>query len=395
MEVFAHAAGLYAALNQTVLLKGVNWFGFETATFSPHGLWATSADYLLDFVRQNKFNTIRVPFSTEFAEGMDTIRPNAISYGMNPDLVGKTGGQVMDIIIKKCKQRNILVLLDMHRFKGDGFITDLWYGNGWPESRVIAAWQKIVARYKNEPTVFAVDLKNEPHGVATWGGDPKTDWASAAERMGKAIHKVNPKLLVFVEGVEKTDDPNRPGWWGGSMQGVAKRPIKLDVPNKVVYSPHVYGPSVFMRDYFAKSAGFPGNMRAIWERDFGYLMTRKIAPVVIGEWGGTNEPGSLDRAWQDAIAKYFVDTKKLCNSYWWSLNPNSADTKGLLDDDWVHPVQHRLDRAAQTCPNPTNLDRFLGPPKITRATTMQAFTAIPQALVDLVKTLVYKHQYAM
>lgn len=346
-------------------------------------------------MKRNGFNTIRVPFSTEFAEKMDTVQPNAINYALNKDLEKKTGGQLMDAIINKCKQRNILVLLEMHRFEGAGSISELWYADGWPESRVIKAWEKVVTRYKKEPAVFAVDLKNEPHGAATWGGDPKTDWASAAERMGNALHKVNPKLLVFVEGVEKTNDPNNPGWWGGSLQGVEKRPIKLNVPNKLVYSPHVYGPSVFMRPYFAKSAGFPDNMPAIWERDFGYVRGRKLGAVVIGEWGGRNDPGSLDRVWQGALVKYMQNKQYLCNQYWWSLNPNSGDTKGLLEDDWVHPVQHRLDRAAQACPNPTNFDRYLGPPKVVRPNSEEIAFPIPmpQALLDLVKKPVFKHEY--
>lgn len=46
MELYARATGLFTAFNQTILLKGVNWFGFETSTFAPHGLWSTGADYL-------------------------------------------------------------------------------------------------------------------------------------------------------------------------------------------------------------------------------------------------------------------------------------------------------------------------------------------------------------
>lgn len=41
--------------------------------------------------------------------------------------------------------------------------------------------------------------------------------------------------------------------WGGDFEGVNARAIDLGTPDlnaRVVYSPHVYGPSVFDRDYF-------------------------------------------------------------------------------------------------------------------------------------------------
>jgi endoglucanase len=36
-------------------------------------------------------------------------------------------------------------------------------------------------------------------------------------------------------------------------------PVKLLVPNKLVYSPHVYGPDVFAQPYF-NDPTFPDNM---------------------------------------------------------------------------------------------------------------------------------------
>jgi len=41
--------------------------------------------------------------------------------------------------------------------------------------------------------------------------------------------------------------------------------IPLD---KIVLSPHIYGPSVYPRDYF-EVENFPKNMDEIWEKTFG------------------------------------------------------------------------------------------------------------------------------
>src|SRR6266487_623849 len=48
-----------------VRLIGVNWFGFETRTFSPHGLRARNWQEMLDQIAQAGFNTLRLPFSNQ------------------------------------------------------------------------------------------------------------------------------------------------------------------------------------------------------------------------------------------------------------------------------------------------------------------------------------------
>ena len=354
MELFAFPTGLFTNVGTPFLLKGVNWFGFETETFCPHGLWRNSMDYLLNFLKKEKVNAIRVPISVEAALNLNKKRPRGIDFRLNPDLEGKTAGEVMDVLVKKCRKRGIMIMPSMHRMDSTDGIPELWYSEKYPESRIIEAWKHIVSRYKNDPTLFAIDLKNEPHGVATWGdGNLKTDWAMASERIGNAILRENPKLLIFVEGISTTKR-GETSWWGGVVDKVRERPVRLSVKNKLVYSPHVYGPDVFMIDAF-KQPDFPRNLPAIWDAQWGYLRKQKLAPIVIGEWGGRNEAGTKDRAWHDLIKKYFVDNGFACATFYWSLNPNSGDTKGLLEDDWMTPVRHKLDAIGYVCPNPTDL----------------------------------------
>jgi len=341
-------------VTQPFMLKGVNWFGFETETFSPHGLWSQSMDYLLGFLHDNKFNAIRVPFSVEFVEKMDTQIPLGIDISKNPFLHRKSCGEVLDVLVEKCKRKGILVMPDMHRMQSNGGIPPLWYDGAYTEARVIEAWKKLVARYKHDPYVFAVDLKNEPHGYARWGGmNPQLDWAKAAERIANEVLKVNPRLLVFVEGVEGRRDGTRT-WWGGTLDGVISRQPKLRVPYKLVYSPHVYGPDVYMMPSFTKP-DFPRNMPKIWTEDWGYLRTKKRGVVVIGEWGGRNIPGTLDARWHKAFADYLRNIGLACSTFYWTLNPNSADTGGLLQDDWKTPVLFKMDTLARLCPNPTRI----------------------------------------
>ena len=43
---------------------------------------------------------------------------------------------------------------------------------------------------------------------------------------------------------------------GGDLQGVKSSPVTLNMPNKIVYSPHCYGPDVAYQDYF-QASNFP------------------------------------------------------------------------------------------------------------------------------------------
>lgn len=108
-------------------------------------------------------------------------------------------------------------------------------------------------------------------------------------------------------------------------------------------SPHVYGPDVFRQSYF-DDPNFPDNMPLIWETHFGYL-TLEDYTIAIGEFGG--KYGHLggdpdDVIWQNSIIDYFID-KGICNFFYWSWNPNSGDTGGILQDDWINIWEDKYD----------------------------------------------------
>ncbi|KAH7684643.1 cellulase 2 [Aphelenchoides avenae] len=110
---------------QPFVLKGINWFGFETETFSPHGLWggATTLKAVLDLLVNNGFNALRIPFSLEMIQSNPKTN---INCGDNPDLCGKPALETLSVFIDKCAERGILVLLDYHRITSQGGITELW-----------------------------------------------------------------------------------------------------------------------------------------------------------------------------------------------------------------------------------------------------------------------------
>jgi endoglucanase len=329
---YLHTSGnkIVDASNTAVGLGGLNWFGFETSNNVPHGLWSRNYKDILDQIKSLGYNVIRLPFSNAVLQA--GVMPNSINYSLNPDLANLTSLQVMDRIINDAGARGIRIILDNHRStSGGGPETNgLWYTSDFPESQWISDWQMLATRYKDNAAVVGMDLRNEPHDPACWGcGDPARDWRLAAEKAGNAILAINPNLLIIVEGVQSYNGQSI--WWGGNLMGAQADPVRLNMPNRLVYSPHEYPESISPQPWFNDPA-YPNNLPALWDQYWGYLSKQNIAPVLIGEFG-TKYVTTRDQQWLLALKPYIQQNQM--NWTFWSLNPDSGDTGGLLLDDWL------------------------------------------------------------
>jgi len=219
--------------------------------------------------------------------------------------------------------------------------------------------------------IIGIDIFNEPWDY-TW-----SEWKSLSEQAYTAINAVNPNTLIFVEGnsasagnqdgtpdtVSQRPHGNAatvPNWGGNLFEAGASPP---NIPkDRLVYSPHVYGPSVFVQSSFMdpaqpQCAGLEGDAagdakcnlvinatleRSGWEEHFGYLKDQGYG-MVVGEFGGNLDwplgqasirdrnrysyltPGA-DATWQNAFVDYLVS--KGIEGCYWSINPESGDTAG-------------------------------------------------------------------
>ncbi|MDF2554737.1 MAG: glycosyl hydrolase family 5, partial [Microbacterium sp.] len=316
-------------------IKAISWFGLETSTCAPHGLWAISLDAGMQQIASLGFTTVRVPFSNEC---LDASATSSVDGATNPALVDLAPIEVLDATIASACAAGLTVILDRHR-PDSAAQSELWYTDRHSEEEWIAHWRMLAERYRDDPTVVGVDLHNEPHGAACWGcGDPARDWRAAATRAGNAVLEVNPHLLIIVGGVERQPDGTMT-WWGGGLAGVAGAPVELAVADRVVYSPHDYPASVSAQPWFSVPE-YPANLEAMWERNWGYIATRGIAPVLLGEFGSTLRTDS-DRLWLATLVDYLERTG--IGFGYWSFNPDSGDTGGIVADDWRTPQQDKLD----------------------------------------------------
>ncbi len=330
--------------NQPVRIAGINWYGLETTDEVAHGLWAQDYKTILNTIKANGYNVIRIPFSNQMIE--QPIVPTNISYGnngsINGDLRGLNSLQILDKIIDAAGSIGLRVILDNHRSEAGNSAEDngLWYTAAYPESAWIADWQMLAQRYLNDPTVVGVDLRNEPHnatsGGACWDcGTAANDWHLAAERAGNAILAINPHLLIAVEGTDCYGGDC--DWWGGNLEGAANSPVVLSVPNQLVYSAHDYGPNLYVQNWF-NSSTTPTSLDQVWTKYWAYLSLNGTAPVWLGEFGTTNNASDLQNSaagsqgqWFESLIA-FLQANGQINWTYWALN--GEDSYALLDSSY-------------------------------------------------------------
>jgi endoglucanase len=309
-------------------LAGVNWFGFETTSFAPHGLDVRNYKSMLDQMARLGFNVIRLPFSDQLFD--PASRPTGINYQLNPDLRRLQGLALMDKIIDAAGQRGMRVILDRHRPNAYAQ-SDLWHTPQVSEARWIRDWVALARHYRGNYTVIGADLHNEPHGAATWGdGNLQTDWRLAAERCGNAVLAANPDWLIIVQGIENYRGDYY--WWGGNLEGARQFPVRLTEPDKLVYSVHDYGPEIYPQRWFI-SSHLNADLTNTWRQHWEYLQDENIAPVLLGEFGGRSMGQDIAGRWQRELVLYVK--RNDINFTYWSWTPDSGDTGGLLQDDWT------------------------------------------------------------
>ena len=385
---FWHTDGnrILDAENRPVRISGVNWSGFETKEAVPGGLDFQDYRAILRTMKKSGYNTVRIPFSNEMIEMPsvpDRIRFKNMDGAINTDLHDLTSLEILDKIVAYSGKIGLKVILDNHRSEAGSSAEEsgLWYSQQFPESAWIEDWTALARRYQNNSTVIGMDLRNEPHnadkGGACWDCGGQNDWHRAATRAGDAVLAVNPRLLIFVEGVDTYAGDTY--WWGGNLEGVRRSPIRLSVPNRLVYSAHEYGPTEYAQPWFNAMTS-PATLAATWRRHWAYVSESGIAPVWIGEFGTPNDdvdvqsptPGSEGQWFTGLIA--FLGNHPAVGWTYWGIN--GEDRYGLLDRTYSDQPANLLKSEALASVSQSSPARIM-------TQTSAAFDRVPEENADL------------
>ncbi len=348
-----HTSGhqILDANNHPVRLASANWYGFDQKEFVPGGLDHATLEQIIEQIHALGLNSIRLPWANETLEKNPVVPDYAVKA--NPQFRGKHALDVMDAVISALTRAHIMVILDNHVSRADWCCKDddgngLWYNADYPEEKWLADWRDIALRYKGQPRVVGADLRNELRSGAAWGGgNPKLDWRAAAERGGNAVLTANPNLLVMVEGPE----------YSTNFTTFASLPLKLKVPNRLVYSPHAYSsPEHTFASY--------DELKQVFDARAGFLLHSEPAvPLWVGEFGACQ---SLDCGAESQWFTWFIQYLKENDLSWgyWPLNGTQSsgysraydalETFGLLTPDYQHFASPKMLALLRTIESPAN-----------------------------------------
>ncbi|HEY5955753.1 MAG TPA: cellulase family glycosylhydrolase [Polyangiaceae bacterium] len=411
-------------------VRGGNWFGLEGQDdiARPGAMelyigavsWASASDKRTIEKTMKEIqaapmslNTIRLPVAPQtlvkghpdglYSRTDVTIRNNDQANYPYADAL-----EALQDFIVKASKNNLYVILDMHSCSNhigwragkidDGppwtdanrenykYKKENYYCNKGEDAYDKTKWLADIRTLAQLPkklgvkNVIGIDCFNEPFKYS-W-----SEWADLAKECYDAIASVDDDLIAIVEGVASThvdasgnsvpepfgDVATNPNW-GENLYGQQFDPIQIP-KDRLCFSPHTYGPSVYVQKQFVDqadaacvdleddaagkakcklvvertNAAAVAKLRKGWDDHFGYLKANNYC-VIVGEFGGyktwpanpvkpqaatiwAHLPKTVryDWEWQNILVDYFK-TKGILDFTYWSINPESGDTGGLYN----------------------------------------------------------------
>ncbi len=263
---------------------------------------AVGPDFAADFWRKFKDNYItRSDINFIARQGANTIRlPFNYRLFTDEDYMGRAkeqdGFARIDSVVNWCRAAGLYLILDMHDCPGGQTGDNIDDGHGYPwlfesepsQQLFIDIWQRIAARYKDEPVILGYELMNEP--IAHYF-ENKEELNKKLEplymRAVKAIRQVDANHVILLGGARWNSDFYMFSDW------------KFD--DNIMYTCHRYG----------------GEATAEAIKDYIDFRDKTGLPMYMGETGhNTNEWQAqlVDVMKQANIGYTFWPYKKIDNS---------------------------------------------------------------------------------
>ena len=305
------------ATGQRVRLAGVNWFGAHSDFGVAPGLDRVHRGVLAETIAGLGFNSVRLAFSLWMLRQTTAVPDRYLAA--NTDLRGRTPLQVFDACVEALTAAGLIVIPNCHLLDRGWCCSNedtngLWFNDSWSPGHFAHGWRTVAARYKTNPLVAAMDIKNEPRQATvggrvvkpSWGDGGEADFAAMYAATGDAIHEIDPDVLIICDGLSYAAD----------LTGVAAHPVVLNRPGKIVYGMHDY-------PWFHPAGQDRPGYLAQMDANGGYLLREGIAPIWLSEFGV--DPGrEAVQEWLDRILTWLAQTG--AGWCWWGLNPIHAQS---------------------------------------------------------------------
>jgi len=268
------------------IIKGINWFGFETEYNNLQCTWTHDINWHLDNIKQLGFSHIRLPFSLDFVKNDDWKN--------------------MDIFFDKAKEKDLKIVLDFHRLHNnrqnfrpydDGV-------SGYKFEDFLEGWKTIAERYKNYDNLIALDIFNE------YQGPDYNEWNRIVKDTLLYLEDTFPDRFEYYVGGTN---------WGGNVHNMDQ--YDLPFTDRITYTIHKY--------HFSDSE--PYSLK--WDFAFG-----NHEKINVGEWGYISS-SQHESEWAENFVDYLISKDKK-DTYFWTYSFNSGDTGGVLLED-CHTVDYK------------------------------------------------------
>ena len=281
------------------------------------------------FIKQQGANTIRLPFNYKLFTDEDYM---GLTHGQD-------GFARIDSVVTWCRDNGLYLILDMHDCPGGQTGDNIDDGHGYPwlfesetsQKLFCDIWQKIAARYKEEPVILGYELANEP--IAHYF-ENKEELNKKLEplymRAVKAIREKDANHIILLGGARWNSDFYMFSNW--------------TFDNNIMYTCHRYGGEATaeaIKDYidFRDKTGLPMYMGEIghntneWQAEFVRVM--KDNNIGYTFWPYKKIDGSCMMGIQrpadwDSVVVKFSETSRGTYKEWREARPDQAKMRQLL-----------------------------------------------------------------
>ncbi|GAA0146234.1 hypothetical protein Leryth_025766 [Lithospermum erythrorhizon] len=336
-----------AESGERVKLACVNWAA-HLEPMLPEGLDKKPLNKIARHISSMGFNCVRLTWATHmFTRHANlTVSQNFHNLGLkdaisgigknNPELLSLTVVDAQKAVIEALGSHGVMVLLDNQvsrpmwccdNHDGNGFFGDKYFGTiEW-----LLGLKIVARRYKNNPMVMAMSLRNELRGP----NQNQSAWYKYVEKGANTIHKANPNVLILISGLDYDID----------FSFLKKKPLEVNLNGKMVYEFHRYpftegeGP-LWIDQPLDKQCN-----NITQELNEKALFLLKDTPLFVTEFGidqtaPENDKGNLFLGcFLNLLAEHDLDwgVWALQGSYYYRSGlQDTVETFGMLNSSWTH-----------------------------------------------------------
>jgi len=248
-------------------IKGVNIIAYSDEESSTDDTSAAA------FMNYSYYNYDKSDFKNIASMGFNAVRISLwyryFEDETNPYIYKEEGFAWLNTIISWAKEAGIYVMLDMHAPQGGGFqglanITPFWNTLAY-QDRFKSLWKEIATRYKDDATIVAYDIINEPCA------NTQSQYLTLLNETIAQIRTIDSNHIINVENGFSSDN----------------EPFSL-AQNNILYDFHFYDPWDDFTDNDTAIYGQNGvnstQMRTLFE-DYSDYYTSRNLPFNVSEFG--------------------------------------------------------------------------------------------------------------